>query len=1416
MIEWSKLEPYQSNKYRSFEELCYQIAKGLYERMGRFTSIDDSGGGDGVEFYMTLPNGDQWGWQAKFYHPNPRLSVSNRKQSINESLITSCQKHPHLKRWFLCTPSNFTPKNGEQSWFDDTLPKSVPENMDVELVHWGDSEFNNWIREPRFGGIRNYFFGELELTFDWFRTQVKKQIRTVQDKFNEVLHTETNVDARIHAFLGDMTFAQFVAEQVTDFEDEFKKYREAVTELKNQRPYQVDWGDTKRDLFAAAEPLQDALASAIEQVKQARDFLNEQCLDEARLIDWDTVQAQVERPCNAYREAESAFDVSKLIYKDKEEDQEHILREVEQIIGMPRWVAATLMDKLRDVIPKLSHISQPDLHIFGGAGVGKTHIASHICHERLEAGLPALLVLGRHFTSDQPLQKQLLDILDIPSTYSWNDFLQSLEATAEAYRTRIPLVIDGLNEATRNGAFSDVWHLGLQGLIQEIAQTKSVVFITTCRTTYKEAIWSNGDPQNVDYVYGFDAYDVEMAVEKYFSWYMIKADLTAAPLSQFQHPIYLKIFCESQNAKRQEEKHIYVGEYTLFEVFDNYLAQCNRAICDRLGIYHKTPVITQALNEMAQHLWQQHSRYISLTKLVEMVDGKSLGAQNWERSKAKAILDEGLLVCRDWYGDEEAVYFTYDLLGGYLIARYLVQQAADNIGEFVQSKETVEALFSDDYRTLHPLHNDIGRCLAALLPVQTGQHLYELTNNEKASSLSIHALFELPPDAVSEACVDLVALLFDHPQNRKPLSELAASTIGHVRHPLNASFWSERLRALPMPERDISWAEYVRENVERFEKTLVHFEALCRSDEPLPDMTISRLHLLAEHIMWVLTSTVRPLRDKATRALYWYGCRMPEQFFDLVLSSLEINDPYVPERMLAATYGVAMARQYDFEDHSFAETVLPIYGRKLYEAIFKPNAPFGTTHILARDYARRTIDMALNYPPDLLTSEERKRITPPFTNGGIRKWGQSEDRNKDEYRDGNAPIQMDFENYTIGRLVKGRQNYDFEHAKYKIVRTNIFWRIYELGYSLDTFGDIDKWIARGNLRYDRVTNRGKTERYGKKYSWIAFYELAGFQKDQGLLDEWYDDDARIADADIDPSFPQPLPKFQVIDRDLLGDRTIPLHVWIENGNIPDISSYFVLEELCGEKGPWVLLDGYICQEDLEARRSSFIFSRGLFVQNDDFGEIETLLQKRNPGLLPEIPEDYYTYTGEIPWCDTFPYNDLIELGFVLSTKKKKVVLRSPIFSEEGILFVEKEQEVEEPGEERVFKVFIPVRRNNYEDYHSSVNHGRAVLVPAKEIAKFLDLCSQPQTFDLYEKNGKRASITIRWGEPWHSEHHLIFLRRDMLDRYLHGNNLRLLWVVWGERQFRSKNNEGLDEFAKEHRPYKVFQEIKSYDDSKNC
>lgn len=48
MIDWSKLKAGHRDRTGSFEELCYQLAKGIHGSEARFVSVDDSGGGDGV------------------------------------------------------------------------------------------------------------------------------------------------------------------------------------------------------------------------------------------------------------------------------------------------------------------------------------------------------------------------------------------------------------------------------------------------------------------------------------------------------------------------------------------------------------------------------------------------------------------------------------------------------------------------------------------------------------------------------------------------------------------------------------------------------------------------------------------------------------------------------------------------------------------------------------------------------------------------------------------------------------------------------------------------------------------------------------------------------------------------------------------------------------------------------------------------------------------------------------------------------------------------------------------------------------------------------------------------------------------------------------------------------------------------
>ncbi len=1469
MIDWSKLKPYQNNKYRSFEELCYQIAKELYGEMGRFTSVDDSGGGDGVEFYMTLPNGDEWGWQAKFYYPEPRLSKSGRKRSVKESLKKACEIHPRLKKWFLCTPSNFT--SGEQTWFATTLHQSTPENMGVELEHWGDSEFNAWLSEPRFSGKRHYFFGELELNLGWFKRQFDKQMTGVGDKFDSSLHTETNVDAEIHALLGDKAFVHQFTKWIEKLEEELSDLKEAIHKLNSPIPY-IEWSEEEKSkVIEAAKALQEALVNMKVQLKQARDLLVEKNFSEAQSIDWKSALDQLYKIFDAYRKVGWESGTSKMECIVEKEYEEQALRHARGLVHHPDSLVARLLDKFfPSVIWHLGLINESDLHILGDAGIGKTHIACNICDDRLKNGLPALFVRGSLFTTEQPIKAQLQTILDIPPSYSWHDFLQALSAAAEAYHTRIPLIIDGLNESVHNGTFSKVWERGLTGFVQEIAQTKNLVLITTCRRSYEKAIWKevipheniirgkiiwkDKDSLNLVYAYGFDPYEeVEPAVEKYFKAYKITANLTLASLTQFEHPIYLKIFCETKNRERKTEKQIYVGEETLFEVFEEYLEQCNKAICDRLNRHPKTIIVQPALNKMAEYLWQHSSREIPFEELVRIVDGQSREHLDWPSSQTRAIETEGLLVYRDWAGVGEVMHFTYDLFGGYLIAKYLVEQAANNVHGFLNSKEAVALLFGENYQTLHPMEEDICRCLAALLPAKTGKFLHQFSDNEKIFGLSICALFEISPRNINEKCIDLITHLFGVSENRESFFKLAETTIGHPKHPFNASFWSERLSALSMAERDLSWTEYVRHNRYSFEKIVMRFEETCRNAQ---DLSKERLHLLAEYIMWILTSTVRPLRDQATRALYWYGRRFPEEFFDLVMKSFSINDPYVSERMLAATYGIAMAQQNDFEDASFVKETLPLYARQLYGNMFKPDAPHSTTHILARDYARRTIDIALIHHPDLLTGDERERISPPFADGGIREWGESEDRNEGEYEKGPAPLQMDFENYTLRGLI----NYDSNADESERVKANIYWRIYDLGFSLENFGKIDKWISDENWNRSRYNEHPrKIDRYGKKYSWIAFYELAGFRRDKDLLPDYYDD-VRVLNADIDPSFPIEERKHNLVTKDFLGDREGSAEQWVSKTPHPDLTSYLKIDGPCGEKGTWILLNGFLSQKDNQVNRDMFSFLQGLIVKSEEVEEIVEILKKQEKidrSTLPFCPEDGYTYAGEIPWCDTYQENIWeevsLKIGTVLVPEEQQVILRDgePVSDEElqsfwdsivdliepedpfakllgfcginsitnlietrnlqmlevqlrkrGFELTTETVDVEQP-EFQTFEMLVPVRENHWSDSSSAAVPSRSVAIPIRQIAETFSLYGHPQSFDLFEKDGKRASITFCYGEEWKDKQDFTYLREDLLERYLAKIDAELIWVIWGERRQVSQNPGA---------PYKYFHEVKAYRD----
>jgi hypothetical protein len=257
--------------------------------------------------------------------------------------------------------------------------------------------------------------------------------------------------------------------------------------------------------------------------------------------------------------------------------------------------------------------------------------------------------------------------------------------------------------------------------------------------------------------------------------------------------------------------------------------------------------------------------------------------------------------------------------------------------------------------------------------------------------------------------------------------------------------------------------------------------------------------------------------------------------------------------------------------------------------------------------------------------------------------------------------------------------------------------------------------------------------------------------------------------------------------------------------------------------------------------------RGLIAKQREVGQVVNALASEEYGgaPLPEPPQDHYTYAGEIPWCeDTYPANNWHDLRFVTNRKKvlrpeKQMVLRrdgqrvsedeeeafwgdvinrlvgSDASSEMQVLLEKQNLELAEESiaveayeeEYKVFQVLVPVRCNSWESYHSEIVQGRHVSTPAREITELLGLCGQPQTFDLFEKSGRRASISFRCVDRWHNEQNLTYLRQDLMERFLAGMGCDLIWILSGERSLLSTDASGE---VTGTACYKEFQSVEVY------
>lgn len=1419
-LDWLKFENLTGSKDKNFDNLCRGLVRTHFGQFGNFKALSNQ---PGVEFHLeltkscSLGNPPRWyGWQCKYHKRTQSDNLrASSKTNIKESLELTINKISKLTDWVLCTP--FTLSKGDQSWYYDLTSK-------VTLHLWDDDDIENLLSGD---GIifRHTYFGELILSPAELARRHNESIQPIKNRWVPDIHQEIDAERKIRRMLGEAGSW----DQLINIGESLLNTVKIITENETNIP--------------------PKLLQTTQTFKKSCSAFADTLIDFHRLLaigDLDIIQQKL---------TERKVLINHNIRKTPRDFRKWNLSLALEITNTldDMCVAQRLLDRVED------YIGVNLVALLSDSGDGKTQLAAQLTAPT--ADRPAgILFHGRDLHKGQNLDA-LASHFTIHGTpiESFEKLVVSLDATGKRTGKRLPIVIDGLNEAENPRD----WKAPLSKVSELLKDYPNILLICTLRTGERKiqnkfgqaqhntnnrelfAVMSLPDDIRKLETEGFGG-DFDNALKKYFKYYKIRSGDAEIPTELLQHPLTLRIFCEVTNPKRVSEVNVDYFPASLSLLFENYIKNaCDRILqMTNLAHTYTSDELKLAIFNLGLSLWDGKRREINENDYKKMFTGSSLEWNNWDCNIINLFAQEGIIHRNPSTKPHEfTISPVYDAMGGYIIANSLLQKNIHDLDlKWLDNDKIIELFTGNDS---HYLAYNIFISLVSLCPRQlNGVQLWKKIRLPLKNT-AIRYSTEIEQQNIDNDTIDAFKrFIQNNPIERKKIFSRLSATRSAVNHPFNSNFLNDLLKEMPVSIRDLSWTEWIRSTQVKRINDIIATEKRWKNN--LENRTKSD-RLRAKWFVWLLTSTNRQLRDIATRALYWYGRGDSEMLFEMSINSLNVNDPYVPERMVAASYGVAMACHTDIDNDLFVKKILPHYVKNIYNLMFKEGAKCCTTHIHMRDYASKTIQLAAFYNTDLFSEEEVKNCNPQYQHGNNIIWGEKQ-TSKMEFYHTDSPFRMDFENYTIGRLVPKRNNYDYNNKDYQKIRSQILWRIEQLGWTKEKFSSIDRIISNSQNLPRSVSDANKIDRYGKKYSWIAYFEMTGILQDTGVLNNWNE---RSSSIDIDPSFPEPVNLHGLINFDILGESIDDTNEWILNGPVPQIESFYKIDIIQKESGPWIALDGYLSQEDLNRDRKLFCFTRSFLINKKDKEAIVNHLYKQNIGgrWLTEIPEDYYLFGGEIPWCDNYRENGLSELSFLIDKIPIKVKQKQYEYflddkslgkssGDLGISFFKRisdnnqtllkysEEELDRIKvkesfveiddyklEYKKYNVIIPVREFSWEGYQTFASiPGRSISL-AKEIASFLKLNSHPQTFDLYTKDGIKATINLsnrnyelKNNESW------FFIREDLLNNYLIKHELTLIWAVWGEREYSHKHFEKFNDISEPlEKSYKGFSFIKELD-----
>ncbi|WP_406048278.1 hypothetical protein [Kribbella sp. NBC_00889] len=1199
------LRTWNGEQSRAFEELSFQLLKDQAPSGTRAIRTGNPDGG--VEWYATLPDGTEWGWQAKHVKGIDALLTA-----MTGSVQRVAKERPDLRKltfvisWNLATskaPRRGKPIKSQREKYEgkvQTWTNTIPgaDKIQFELVQ--ESDLLDELAKPEHSGRRWFWWGDVVLGHDWLLAHHAQQASAAGEKYRPDLQ----VDVPIQEDLLALGFDRSVLAR-------FDRLRRGIVSAA------ADVRLSTKD--ETLDPIYHAITDTSQALRSAAGALKLQAIDPSTALDALLAQAapcrdaiytaqEHERDREAARRELPDDDPKKAAKPDDRARTSYGLRTlVSAIDEMDSWLRSTAGKSFRSRVYFLT----------GQAGSGKTHLLLDATRRALDAGRPAVFLAGAQFGQGN-LWASITDQLGLEHVGA-DVLLQAMDAAGEAAAMvgrRFVIFVDALNETTP----PDFWRVHLPTLRAAVARYPHVALAVSCRDTYTDLVLEGNEGSH--YVRrthpGFAEREVE-ATQVYFKHYGLEAPKIPLLTPEFTLPLFLRLYCESLS--ETDVAAVPTGHQGRVAIFDRYLAAKISAGARRFrpastSAYELEVAKSQVrgvLDALLDELSRVGRESISAGK-AEKVARDALGGASGESTRVIALLQEEGVLTRErlYLGNgafDEGVRIVFQAFSDFLLLKRRLAQSADPLNDDALKawlandcswgiREAATIVFAEVYNIELP---DLLGVKASDRPSpEADPDIWEQYSRDQQL---FRSFVENLPYRDSGSIAQRTIELFNEAQryfSRDEFYDVLFTLAPQPSNRLNAYGLHRYLARRPMPQRDHDFGFATYHALDN-EFGPVARLARWAAAGPYPSYSPDVVELACIPLCWLMSSPNRFMRDWVTKALVQLLHGHLDVMQRLVERFWTVDDPYVVQRVVVIAYGSLLrstpAQAIDAKALAGLVSTLvfthPVRPDELLLDAAHGIVRWAVAHNLLTDAAAgssnrpyglkipgpaptdATIDTKYPWQADQPDDESYSSITFSLSSmgdfaryvieSGVRhfsryrigqdyperkarepriiksRWGRFEASLSEEQKaalteflaepeetsslDLLRPqkVTLTEEQWTLFRaaFVYPKQNPVSDEYPADSARRWVFRRTLSLGWTPQLFGQEDRRLGHGRGREEH-----KSERWGKKYQWMAYHELLARVADNYQTSRLYGEGdpysglhELTADREIDPSLP---------------------------------------------------------------------------------------------------------------------------------------------------------------------------------------------------------------------------------------------------------------------------------------------------------